>query len=127
MAVSFTLKTTVPRAILLLACMLAAAGALALELAAQGQTKPQASAPIRKVKGRMQARPGGPVEEIAVAVHEAPVDLPTVSADRAPLREDELVLGVVLDGQAIAYPVRYLALFEVVDHRAGETAVAPTW
>lgn len=88
---------------------------------------PEAPAPPKTVKGLMQARPGGPLEEVEVAVHEVPVDLPSVPADKAQLDDDELVLGVVVDTQAIAYPIRYLAMFEVVDHRVGDTPLAPTW
>jgi hypothetical protein len=75
----------------------------------------------------MQARPGGPVERVEVGVWEVPTDLPSVPAREARLKDDDLVLGVVVDGQAMAYPIRYLALFEVVDDRVGETPLAPTW
>jgi len=51
----------------------------------------------------------------------------TVAADAVDLQEDELVVGVVLDGQAIAYPVRYLAMSEVVNDRVGDTPIAPSW
>ena len=67
------------------------------------------------VKGFMQARPGGPMEEVEVRVHEVPVDLPLVPAGKAPLEEDDLVLGVVDNGQAVAYPIRYLAMSEIID------------
>ncbi len=81
----------------------------------------------RTVKGRMQARPGGPVEDVEVAVHPAPTDLPTVSPEEAALEDDDLVLGVEVNGQAVAFPVRYLAMYEVVDSRVGKTPMAPTW
>lgn len=90
----------------------------------------QASQPTstsRKVKGRMQTRPGGPIEEAEVTVHEVPVNLPTVPVDKAPLEENDLVLGVVIDGQATAYPIRFLSMYEVVNDRVGRTPVAPTW
>jgi hypothetical protein len=83
--------------------------------------------PSRKVSGVMQARPGGPMEQVEVGVWEVPTDLPSVAASEAPLKDDDLVLGVVVEGQAMAYPIRYLALYEVVDHRVGETPLAPTW
>ncbi|MFQ5664768.1 MAG: DUF3179 domain-containing (seleno)protein [Terriglobia bacterium] len=79
------------------------------------------------MKGLMQARPGGPLEEVEVGVSEVPVDPPSVPAAKAQLKEDELVLGVVVDGHAMAYPIRYLALYEVVDDRVGGTPLAPTW
>ncbi|RMF59614.1 MAG: DUF3179 domain-containing protein [Calditrichaeota bacterium] len=100
---------------------------LSFALRAQTSQSTQDHKPPKKVKGYMQARPGGPMEEVEVGVHEVPVDLPMVSADQAPLQEDDLVLGVVRDGQAVAFPIRFLAMFEVVDSRVGKTPVAPTW
>lgn len=81
----------------------------------------------RTVKAVVQTRPGGPMHEAEMAVHEAPVDLPMVGASEASLDDDDLVLGVVVDGQPVAYPVRYLAMFEVVNSRAGKKPLAPTW
>jgi hypothetical protein len=81
----------------------------------------------RTVKGMMQDRPGAPLKEVEVEVHEVPVDVPSVPANEASLDDDELVLGVEIDGQPVAYPIRYLALFEIVDDRVGETPVAPSW
>ncbi len=80
-----------------------------------------------RVTGRMQMRPGGPTELVTVEVHEAPVDPPSVSAAEAELAVDELVLGVVVDGQPMAYPIRYLALTEVLDDRVGTSPLAPSW
>jgi hypothetical protein len=82
----------------------------------------------RTVKAIVQTRPGGPRVEAEVSVHESPVDLPTVATIEAErLGDDDVVLGVVVDGQAIAYPIRYLARYEVINDRVGETALAPTW
>lgn len=81
----------------------------------------------RTVKGFVQTRPGGPAEEAEIPVHEAPVDLPVVSPDEANLKEDDLVLGVVVDGRAIAFPIRFLAMFEIVNQRIGENLLAPSW
>ena len=86
-----------------------------------------APAGTRTVTGRVQTRPGGPLEDAEINVHEVPVDLPSVEAAEVSLEEDELVLGVVVEGQAMAYPIRYLALHEVVNNRVGETPLAPTW
>ncbi len=90
-------------------------------------TPEKPSADRRTVKARVQLRPGGPLEEVDLHVHPVPTDLPTVPAAEAHLEEQELVLGVVLDGEAMAYPIRFLALYEIVDHRAGKTPVAPSW
>ena len=81
----------------------------------------------RKVKGVMQPRPGAPAEEVEVAVHPVPVDPPSVSAEEADLPDDDLVLGVVVDGKPMAYPIRYLALTEILDDRVGDTPIAPSW
>ena len=81
----------------------------------------------RTVRARVQAHPGGPVEDIEMSVHEVPVDPKTVSADEARLEDGELVLGLVIEGQRIAYPIRYLSLFEVINDRVGDTPLAPTW
>lgn len=75
----------------------------------------------------MQAHPGGPLEEVEVAVHQVPVDIPSVEANQASLSADDLILGVEINGQAMAYPIRYLAMYEIVDDRVGETPLAPTW
>lgn len=87
---------------------------------------PPAEGP-KTVRGVMQSRPGGPMEEVEVQVHAAPVDLPSVPAAEASLPDDDLVLGVFVDGAAMAFPVRYLALYEVIDQRVGKTPLAPTW
>lgn len=83
--------------------------------------------PPRSVKGLMQAHLGGPMEEVEVAVHQVPVDVPSVDANQASLDDDDLVLGVQIDEQAMAYPIRYLAMYEIVDDRVGDTPLAPTW
>lgn len=83
--------------------------------------------PRKTVKGHMQSRPGGPTWDVEVKVHPAPDDLPSVPAAAAPINDSDLVLGVVLDGQAVAFPIRFLAMYEVIDSRVGDTPVAPTW
>ncbi|NIR49954.1 DUF3179 domain-containing protein [candidate division KSB1 bacterium] len=83
--------------------------------------------PPRTVKGTMQARPGGPMELVEVGVHEVPVNPPLVEAEQASLRNDDLVLGIVTDGEAVAYPIRYLAMYEIIDSKVGKLPVAPTW
>ena len=105
-------------------CLLA--GALGA-LSGCGGEGPLEEGPSKTVRATVQARPGGPVEEVEMGVHEAPLDLPLVSVADADLQDDDLVLGVVLDGQATAYPIRFLALSEVVNGTAGKTPVAPTW
>ena len=82
---------------------------------------------LKTVKGLMQAKPGGPLEEVEVTVHEVPVNLPSFMADNVKLPDDELVLGIVVENIPMAYPIRFLAMYEIVDDQVGETAIAPTW
>jgi hypothetical protein len=81
----------------------------------------------RTVKAHVQMRPGGEREEVEMPVWEVPVDPRSVTAAEADLPDDDLVLGVVVGDRAMAWPIRFLALSEVVDDRVGETALAPTW
>lgn len=86
--------------------------------------EPERSDTVRAV---VQVRPGQAPEEVEMEVHPVPVDPPAREVGEVDLADDELVLGIVAGGQAMAYPVRYLALHEVVDDRVGDTPVAPSW
>lgn len=91
---------------------------------------PEANPPkpeVRIIRARVQPRPGAEVEEVDMKVHPSPTELTSVGAGDAPLADEDLVLGVIIDGRAMAYPVRYLAMYEIVDDRVGETPVAPSW
>jgi len=81
----------------------------------------------RTVRARVQPRPGAAPEEIDMRVHESPVHPPSVAAAAAHLGDDELVLGLVVDDQPMAYPIHYLAPYEVINVVVGSTALAPTW
>ena len=81
----------------------------------------------RTVRGVMQARPGADAEDVEVKEHPVPVDPPSVAAPDAEIPNDDLVLGVVVDGKAMAYPIRYLAMSEVLNDRVGDTPLAPSW
>ena len=81
----------------------------------------------RSVRVRVQPRPGAPLEEVDMGIYTSPTDLRTVSVDEATLDGNELVLGIVTDGRAMAYPIRYLAMYEIVNDRVGAADVAPTW
>jgi len=52
-----------------------------------------------------------------------------VSAGEARLGNDDLVIGVVVDGKARAYPVNFMngPLHEVVNDRVGDREIAATW
>jgi len=79
------------------------------------------------VRALVQPRPGSAPKLVDMRVQPVPVDPPLVSADKAQLADDELVLGMADKGQAVAWPIRYLSLFEVLNSRAGKIPVAPTW
>lgn len=79
------------------------------------------------VRATVQRSPGAVHEEMDMKVFPAPVDLPTRAADEVDLDDDELVLGVVIEGEAVAYPIRYLALSEVANDWVGDTPIAPSW
>lgn len=81
----------------------------------------------KKVRAKVQVRPGGPTVEAEMAVVPSPTDPASVPAAESRLPEEDLVLGVVLDGKARAYPIRFLALYEIVNDRVGNTPVAPSW
>lgn len=50
-----------------------------------------------------------------------------VSAQEAPLIDDELVMGVVIDGDARAYPVTVMRFREIVNDEIGGWPVLVTW
>ena len=80
----------------------------------------------RQIKVKI-AGPGNSTQEVSMRVHEVPVDPPSVEANQARLKGKDLVLGVVVDGKAMAYPIRYLAMHEVVDSEVGGSPLALTW
>ena len=80
----------------------------------------------RQIKVKI-AGPGNSTQEVSMRVHEVPVDPPSVEANQARLKGKDLVLGVVVDGKAMAFPIRYLAMHEVVDSEVGGSPLALTW
>ena len=82
---------------------------------------------LKQVTAKVQTRPGGPIEEAAMDVFEVPVNPLWASADAVQLEDNELVLGVVVDGQAVAYPLRWLSLYEALNDRIGDAHLTPTW
>jgi hypothetical protein len=58
----------------------------------------------------------------------APVYSPEfVSADDSPLHEDELIMGVAIEGQAKAYPVTVLRFREMVNDELAGLPILVTW
>ena len=81
----------------------------------------------RVIRARVQPRPGAEIEEFDMEVHRVPTELTTVEASTAGLADDEIVLGVIVGDQVMAYPIRYLAMYEIVGDRVGTTPIAPSW
>ncbi len=52
-----------------------------------------------------------------------------VPADQAPIGDDDIVMGIVVNGEARAYPVNYMngPYNEVVNDELGGEAIAPSW
>jgi len=50
-----------------------------------------------------------------------------IAANEAPLIDDELVIGIALDGQAKAYPVTVLSYREMVDDELAGIPILVTW
>ena len=57
------------------------------------------------------------------------VDPEIVPADQASIGDDDIVMGVVINGEARAYPVNYMngPYNEVVNDELGGEAIAPSW
>jgi hypothetical protein len=93
-----------------------------MAIASQDEPKPD-----RTISTRVQMTLGGPREEVEMPVFTVPVNPLRLPASEVDLPDNDLVLGIVAGGKAVAYPVRYLALSEVVDDQIGDLPVAPTW
>lgn len=78
------------------------------------------------VRGVMQPMPGEPAALIDAGVRKTP-SLPFVDASEVKLKKQDLVLGVAVDGQAWALPIRFIGLYEVVNSRLGDLPVTATW
>lgn len=57
------------------------------------------------------------------------VNLEIVSAEDAPLEEDDLVMGIAINGEARAYAINYMmgGPNEVVNDTLGGQPIAPSW
>lgn len=61
----------------------------------------------------------------AIVALEDPRVVPAAGADF--MRPDDLVIGVVVEGEARAYPLRHLDWHEVVNDSLAERPIAVTW
>jgi len=81
----------------------------------------------RHVRFTAQPRPGAPSRTFDMPVRPSPTAKRFLPAEQAPLDPAALVLGVVVGTQAVAYPIEYLAPFEIVNGVAGGAHLAATW
>ncbi len=79
------------------------------------------------VDGFMQAKPGDEPQMMRSEVFPAPSNMPMAHTDNAQIPADELMLGVHIDGQAVAFPIRFLSLFEVLNQDLGDHRLLVTW
>ena len=49
------------------------------------------------------------------------------TANFSPLDDDELVIGIALEGEAKAYPISVLRFREMVNDTLGQTPILVTW
>lgn len=113
--------------LLLLLLLPAGTAVLSAPALAAGAGETEAPKPRTVVEAEVQTRPGAEPVRTEMPVFEVPVDPPSVPADEAPLSAEDLVLGVVVDGEPRAYPIRWVAEHEVIDDRVGEVPLAATW
>lgn len=85
-------------------------------LSVQGVAAKQRS---QKPEGFEQIIPRGRIAAVNDPVY--------VSADEAQIGSDSSVLGVVIDGEAMAYSLNLLNSHEVVNDSVGETDFAAVW
>ena len=50
-----------------------------------------------------------------------------VAAENAPLEDDELVIGIAIDGEAKAYPITVLRFREMVNDELADLPILVTW
>ncbi len=82
---------------------------------------------LGSIRTQAQPSPGAEVTGHNMRVHEAPDEPPRLPADEVPMVDDELVVGLVVDGHPVAYPMRFLNLVEVVNDRVSDTPVVISW
>jgi len=106
---------------------LLAAGCVLVALVSPSASHAGEPEAVRTVHAEVQMRPGAEVEITDVPIYASPYDVKNLDPVAAGIEDDDLVLGVVADGQAVAFPVRFLSSYEVVNARVGKLPVAPSW
>ncbi len=102
---------------LLLATVLVTGNGAAVAASMNGFALDNASVPLDKIER------GGPPRDGIVALTGPRM----VNAEDARLQDDARVLGLIVNGSARAYPVRYLTVHEIVNDREGEQFYTVTY
>lgn len=81
----------------------------------------------RTVRTTAQPRVNAKFREFRMRIKPAPTNLPLVDSSEAKLRDHDIVMGVVYEGNVVAFPVRFLSATQVANATIGNTPVVPTW
>jgi Protein of unknown function (DUF3179) len=121
---AFSFFTSIPRAQLLLAALVAATvGGVALYV-----TRPPVSGPALGPSQSPDPLASSEIQSILPADAIRAVDHPQfVGADKARMPEKLNVIGVVLGGEAHAFPIAIMSRVEIVNDRLGGKNIAVTW
>ena len=83
----------------------------------------------RRTPGPMEPRDRSAFTHLTPGGYPLNVDPEIVAADEVDIGDEDIVMGVVINGEARAYPVNYMngPYNEVVNDELGGQAVAPSW
>src|SRR5262249_4205125 len=105
---------------ILAALVAAAVGGIALYV-----TRPQPAAPATTLAGSPDALQSSEIRTILQPDAIRAVDNPRfVAAGKAGMRDSSNVMGVVIGGEAHAYPIGFMSRVEIVNDRLGGTNIA---
>jgi uncharacterized protein DUF3179 len=121
---AFSAFTSMPRAQLLIAALVAATvGGVALYV-----TQPPVSGPALAPSQSPDPLASSEIQSILPVDAIRADDHPQfVAADKAGMRENLYVIGVALGGEAHAFPIAIMSRVEIVNDRLGGKNIAVTW
>ena len=121
---AFSALTAAPRARLLIAALVAAAvGGVALYV-----TRPPVSGPELAPSQSPDPLTSSEIQTILPVDAIGAIDHPRfVAADKAGMRENLIVIGVAVGGEAHAFPIAIMSRVEIVNDRLGGKNIAVTW
>jgi len=121
---AFSALTSVPRAQLLIAALVAATvGGVALYV-----TRPPVSGPAPAPSQSPDPLASSEIQTILPVDAIGAIDHPNfVAADKARMRENLNIIGVALEGEAHAFPIAVMSRVEIVNDRLGGKNIAVTW